>query len=225
MRGIRKGLYDFFKNAIKLYLSTFLEFKVWGKENIPEGPKIFCSNHFSSTDPFYVFTIMDEPVHMIIGPGFSVPLFKHVLKMGKQINALSENKGRVIPSAIEYLKNGESIYIFPEGDLNDQKSLGNFFSGMARIYLSYPVPIIPIGIVSPIRYVKEKEKNIVIGETVYRTLTVLTGKFYANIGKPLTFPEIEKTGMTAEAVGMVTEKVKNMIESLIYDIKVDKFWS
>jgi 1-acyl-sn-glycerol-3-phosphate acyltransferase len=225
MQGFRKFFYNFFKSAIKLYLSTFLEFQVWGKENIPAGPKIFCSNHFSSTDPFYMITIMDEPIHMVIGPGFSVPVFKHVLRMGKQINALSENKENVIPSAVEYLKNDESIYIFPEGDLNDQKTLKEFFSGMARIYLSYPVPIIPIGIISPMRYVKEKERNIVVGETIYKTLTVLTGKFYANIGKPLTFPKIEKTGLTADAIEKVTENVKKEIESLIHDIKINKFWS
>jgi 1-acyl-sn-glycerol-3-phosphate acyltransferase len=225
MHWFRRGLYNFFKISIKLYLTAFLEFKVWGKENIPEGPKIFCSNHFSSTDPFYMITIMDEPIHMIIGPGFSVPFFKHVLKIGKQINALYENRNKVIPTAIDYLRKNESIYIFPEGDLNDQKILKDFYSGMARIYLSHPVPIIPIGIISPIRYVKEKEKNIKIGETVYKTFTVLTGKFYANIGKPLTFPKIGKTGLTPEAVEKVTKSVKKVIELLIRDIKVNKFWS
>ena len=222
MHWLRKGFYNFFKISIKIYLTAFLEFKVWGKENIPKGPKIFCSNHFSSTDPFYMITIMDEPIHMIIGPGFSVPFFKHVLKIGKQINALHENRNKVIPTAIDYLKKNESIYIFPEGDLNDQKILRSFYSGMARIYLSHPVPIIPIGIISPIRYVKEKEKNIKIGETVYRTFTVLTGKFYANIGKPLRFPEYEKKGITAKNIDNVTNNVKKRIESLIRDIKINK---
>jgi 1-acyl-sn-glycerol-3-phosphate acyltransferase len=225
MHWFRKGLYNFFKNFIKLYLNTFLEFKVWGKENIPEGPKIFCSNHFSSTDPFFVITIMDEPIHMIIGPGFSVPVFKHVLKMGKQINALPENREKVIPTAIDYLKKNESIYIFPEGDLNNQKKLRSFYSGMAQIYLSQPVYIVPIGIVSPIRYVKEKERNIKIGETIFKTLTVLTGKFYANIGKPVRFPELEKKGLTTESIDAVTDQIKKKIEALIKDIKMNKFWS
>jgi 1-acyl-sn-glycerol-3-phosphate acyltransferase len=225
MHWLRMSFYNIIKYSIKLYLKTFLEFKVWGKENIPEGPKIFCSNHFSSTDPFYMITIMDEPIHMIIGPGFSVPIFRHVLKMGKQINALDENRKRVVGTAVDYLKNGESIYIFPEGDLNDQKLLGTFYPGMARIYLTHPVPIIPIGIISPIRYVKEKERNIRIGETIYRTLTVLTGKFYANIGKPLMFPKAEKEGLTSDSIERVTSDVKKRIGMLIRDIKINKFWS
>ena len=225
MFWLEKWLYNFFKSIIKLYLTAFLEFRVWGKENIPPGPKIFCSNHFSSTDPFYVITIMDEPIHMIIGPGFSVPVVKQILKIGKQINALSENREKVIPTAVDYLKKAESVFIFPEGDLNDQKILRAFYSGMAKIYLSFPVPIIPIGIISPIRYVKEKEKNIKIGETVYKTLTVLTGKFFANIGKPVRFPEFENDGLTTDAITGVTDQVKKTIEELISDIKTNKFWS
>jgi 1-acyl-sn-glycerol-3-phosphate acyltransferase len=224
MHWLRKGFYNVFKYAIKGYLRTFLEFKVWGKENIPDGPKIFCSNHFSSTDPFFAITIMDEPIHMIIGPGFTVPVFRQILKLGKQINALPEYRTNVIPSAVEYLKKNESVFIFPEGDLNDQRTLRTFYSGMARIYLSYPVPIIPIGIVSPIRYVKERERNIVVGETVYKTLTVLTGKYYANIGKPLRFPSFDRTGVTEEGIKTITDKVKSRISHLIRDIKVNKFW-
>ena len=220
MLWVSKGLYNFFKNLIKLYLNIFLEFKVWGKENIPDGPKIFCS-----TDPFYMITIMDEPIHMIIGPGFTVPVFKQVLKMGKQINALPENREKVIPTAVEYLKKNESIYIFPEGDLNDQKILRSFYTGLARIYLSYPVPIVPIGIISPIRYVKEKKRNLKIGEIEYKTLTVLTGKFYANIGKPLRFPDFENKGLTTESIEKVTDQIKKKIELLISEIKSEKFWS
>lgn len=58
---------------------------------------------------------MDESVHMVIGPGFTVPVFKTILKAGEQINVLPEHRKNVIPKAIEYLKRGESIYIFPKG--------------------------------------------------------------------------------------------------------------
>lgn len=229
MHWMGKSFYNIAKFFIKLYLSLILEFKVWGKEYIPKGPKIFCSNHFSSTDPFYMITVMREPIHMIIGPGFSIPFFKQLLKFSKQINALPEKRKDVVPTAIEYLKNNESIYIFPEGDLNDQKSLRTFYSGIARIYLSYPVPIIPIGIVSPIRYVKEKKRNITIGEVEYKTLTVLTGKFYANIGKPLQFPAFEKQDIRPENIKKVTNEITNEIKTkihdLIQDIKTNKFWS
>jgi len=225
MNWIQKLSYNIFKSVIKIYLYNFLEFKIWGKSNIPPGPKIFCSNHFSSTDPFYVMTIMDEPIHMIIGPAFSVPFFKIILKFGKQINAMPELKDEVIPTAIKYLKNNESIYIFPEGDLGDQKSLGYFYSGIARIYLQNPVPIIPIGILSPIRYVKEAERTMKIDNKISKISTVLTGKYYVNIGKPLRFPSLENTSYTHDDTELITSTIKQEIEMLINDIKTNKFWS
>lgn len=218
MYWLKKKIYNFIKKGIKLYLNIFLEFKVWGHENIIDGPKIFCSNHFSSTDPFFMITIMDEPVHMVIGPGFSVPVFRKILKLGEQINALPENRKNVISDAVKYLKKGESIYIFPEGDLNDQVSLKEFYHGMAKIHLEFPCKIIPIGIVSPIRYVKEIDKNLKVGETTYRTFAVMSGKYYANIGECIDFDKNVK----AEEI---TNTVKNRIKFLIDDIKTNKFWN
>mgnify|MGYP000857679027 FL=1 len=225
MNLVGKIGYKIVRFFIHFYIHNFLEFKVWGQENFIDGPKIYCSNHFSSTDPFFVITLMREPVHMVIGPGFHVPFFRTFLKIAEQINALPENRKNVIPTAVEYLKKGESIYIFPEGDLNDQRSFLKFYTGLSRIYLEYPVPIIPIGIVSPIRYVKEKSINIKVGETEHKTLTVLSGKYYANIGKPITFPDYEKMEDKNRANELITEEVKKKIEELVYDLKINKFWS
>jgi len=84
---------------------------------------------------------------------------------------------------------------------------------------------VPIGILSPIRYVKEKEVNIKVRETTHKTLTVLTGKYYANIGKPMRFPDLEKCLDKDYAIEQITDRVKNEIERLIMDIKLNKFWS
>jgi len=220
MHWLARSMYEVYRSAIRIYLRTFVEFQIWGQENLNEAtpPCIYCSNHFSSTDPFFVITLMKEPVHMVIGPGFSVPIAKHFLKWMEQINALPKHRKEVIPRAVEYLKKGESIYIFPEGDLNNQIEFRQFYHGMAKIYQEYPVPIIPIGIVSPRSHVKRKSATIQVGEHVYETLTVLSGKYYANIGKPLHFPQ----NMPVEEI---TEQVRKQLEYLIWDIKVNKFWN
>jgi 1-acyl-sn-glycerol-3-phosphate acyltransferase len=225
MKFFPRIAYETLKLLTKIYLHTILEFKLWGSDHIPPGPKIFCSNHFSSTDPFFVITLMNDSVHMIIGPGFSVPIARTILKLCEQINALPENRRNVVQEAISYLKKGESIYIFPEGDLNDQNTFLKFYNGLARIYMEYPVPIVPIGIVSPKRYVKETETNIKVGEIVYKTLTVLAGKYFANIGKPLYFDPEKLSSNYDLAVESITSDVKKEIENLVYDIKINKFWS
>ncbi|MGE5473787.1 MAG: lysophospholipid acyltransferase family protein [Ignavibacteriales bacterium] len=219
MHWFKKSIYNLVKYSVYIYLKTFLEFKVWGKENIPTGPKIFCSNHFSSSDLLFVITLIDEPVHMVIGPGFKVPIARWFLKAGEQINALYENRKNVVSNAVEYLSKGESIYIFPEGDLNDQNQLLEFYHGVSKIQQASKCPVIPIGIVAPKRYVKEAKPNIKIGETVYKTLVVLTGKYYANIGKPLYFNE-DKFSIE-ETTSLIREKIIFLID----DIKTNKFWS
>jgi 1-acyl-sn-glycerol-3-phosphate acyltransferase len=208
-----------------LYTKLFLEFKVWGREYIPEGPKIFCANHFSSTDPFFMITLMKEPVHMVIGPGFKVPVLKTVLRLGEQINALPEVRQEVIPESVGFLKEGESVFIFPEGVLTDPTTLGRFYHGLARIYLGFPCPVIPIGIISPKRYIKEKEAGITVGETIHQTLTVMSGKYYANIGEPMYFEKEEKMKDTVKAVESITGSVRERINYLINDIKINKFWA
>ncbi|URA10072.1 lysophospholipid acyltransferase family protein [Thermospira aquatica] len=239
MHWIARSMYEVYRTAIRLYLRTFVEFQVWGQENLSETPTpcIYCSNHFSSTDPFFVITLMKEPVHMVIGPGFSVPIVKHFLKWMEQINALPQHRKEVIPQALFYLLKKESIYIFPEGDLNNQVEFREFYHGMAKIYKEFQsrlsqqlsqeensslphqeASIIPIGIVSPRSHVKRKSATIHVGENQYETLTVLSGKYYANIGKPMYFPP----DMPLENI---TEQVRKQLEYLIWDIKVNKFWS
>ncbi len=228
MHWFPRTVYNIIRGGIKFYLKIFLEFKVWGKSNIPKnGAKIFCSNHFSSTDPFFVITLMKEPVHMVIGPGFSVPFFRKILKHGEQINASPSERKNVVNNAASYLEKGESIYIFPEGDLNSQGGLAKFYTGIAKIYLKKPVPIIPIAIISPMRYVKEKDYNIKTEEETFRTLTVLSGKYYANIGEPLDFSEYLNLADadTRKIEEEITDKIKKKIEELLLDIKLNKFWS
>ena len=220
----KKGIYNLLKSLMKINLNLFFDFQVWGKENIPKGPKIFCSNHFSSSDPSFVITLMKEPVHMVIGSAFGIPLVSSILKAGEQISAFTEDERKqVIKRAADFLKKGESIYIFPEGDLNDQDNLRYFYSGLARIYLEYPVPIVPIGLISPKRNVIDKD--IKVKEVLYHRLTIVSKNYYANIGKPMEFPNEIKMEDPKEASKNITEKIKNIIEELIRDIKENKFWS
>ncbi len=218
MNIISRSVYEVIKFVVKSYLDIFMEFKVWGKENIDfDGPKIYCSNHFSSTDPFFVITLMKEPVHMIIGPGFSVPIVKTILKWGEQINALSSHRKTVVDKAVKFIEKGESVYIFPEGDLNDQTSLMKFYTGIAKIYLKTHCPIVPIGLASPKSHVKEKSASIKVDGKIFKTKLVLSGKYFANIGKPIYFS-------SEKSEEEITEMVKKEVEDLINDIKINKFW-
>jgi len=224
MNFIGKTGYNVVKLFTKLQLGLSFDFQIWGRENIPQdSPKIYCSNHFSSSDPVFVTTLMEEPIHMIIGAAFSVPFVNLFLHIGEQISAYGEARKQAVDTAVHYLEKGESVYIFPEGELGNQQQLRKFYKGLAYVYLKCPVPIVPIGLTSPQRNVKEKE--VAVGAAFYHKLRVTSKNYYANIGKPMKFPQYEQMDDIREAAGHITDGVKEEVAFLIRDIKENKFWN
>jgi 1-acyl-sn-glycerol-3-phosphate acyltransferase len=208
---------------VKLSLQLNYDFQTWQEEPLPSGPKIFCSNHFSSSDVHFVTTLMRDPLHVVIGPGFGIPVVGRFLHWTEQVKALTpEDRKKVVEVAVSYLKEGDSVYIFPEGRLNMQQELDVFRPGIARMYLKNPVPIIPIGLIAPKRRVKDKRSK-----TAGRQMTVVSRNYYANIGKPMEFPraiELAKTDQK-QAEQEICSALKEQVLSLINEIKTEKFWS
>ncbi len=206
-----------------MILNFNYDFCVWKEEDFPPGPKIFCSNHFSSSDVHFVTTLSKQPLHMVIGPAFSIKFIKNFLYWSEQIPALSrDDKNNVVKNAVKYLKEGDNVYIFPEGRLNTQEELDIFRAGIARIYLEYPVPIIPIGLIAPKRRVRDKHSP-----AARRKVTVVNKNYYANIGKALLFTEEEEIAKKDPKLAekLILEKLRDKISFLIKDVKTNKFWS
>lgn len=223
MRRMARFLHGTYRLGVRIFLSLGYDFCTWKEEELPEGAKIFVSNHFSSSDAHFVTTLMKDNLHMVIGPGFGVPLLKHYLKWAEQIPAKTkEQRGKVVESAVKYIKQGDSIYIFPEGRLNTGREMTTFHKGAARIYLQTGVPIIPIGLIAPMRRLKKKDSQF-----VGHSMTVVSKNYYANIGKPMTFPEEMEIAKSdpVKAEEIITEKIKSEVQRLIDDIKNNKFWS
>ncbi len=166
---------------------------------------------------------MKDPLHMVIGPGFDVRLLKHYLRWTQQIPAnTKENRAQVVNRAVEYLGQGDSIYIFPEGRLNTGRELMEFHKGAARIYLDSGCPVIPIGLIAPMRRMRTKS-----GTFVGHSMKVVSRNYYANIGRAMTFPEEMEMARSdrAKAEQMITDRIKDEVSFLIEDIRNDKFWS
>jgi 1-acyl-sn-glycerol-3-phosphate acyltransferase len=212
-----------YRTIVRIILGLNYDFYVWKEEPLPEGPKIFCSNHFSSSDVHFVTTLTHDDLHMVIGRAYGIPIVRSFLSWTEQIRALTpEEKKQVVPSAVSYLAQGDSVYIFPEGKLNTQGTLGRFHFGVARMYLSHPVPVIPIGLVAPRRRVRYK-----FSFAAGRDMTVVSKNYYANIGREMEFPqalEMAKTDKT-KAEQMICAALETEVTRLVDDIKNTKFWS
>ena len=223
MKALPRFLHGAYRLGVRIFLSLGYDFCTWREEELPPGPKIFVSNHFSSSDAHFVTTLMKDPLHMVIGPGFDVRIIRHYLSWAQQIPANNrKNRASVVRKAVEYLSQGDSVYIFPEGRLNTGHELMEFRKGAARIYLDSHCPVIPIGLIAPMRRLRHRK-----GSLVGHSMTVVSRNYYANIGRPMTFPEEEELARHDRVLAeeIITQKIKDEVARLIADIKENKFWS
>jgi len=219
---LKRTLYFTLVHATKIYQKLFMDFRVWGRELLPSGPKIYVTNHITSTDPNWILSVFTEQVHAIWGPPYQSKLTARILDFLEQINAMPEHRKTVVDAAVRYLKNGESVWILPEGDLQAPFQLGHFYPGAARIYRRTRAPIIPIALVAPRSAMREWPMNIVVDGRVYRTIMVLRGPYCVNVGEPF-FPNTTEDGGPEEDQ-RVMEELKERIRVLVEDVRTNKFW-
>lgn len=208
--------------AIGVYQRVFMRLHVWGRENIPAGPKIFVTNHISTHDSFWVMPLFGTPLHIVIGPGYQKRAVAPILDWLEQINALPEHRGSVVSKAVGYLEKGESVYIAPEGDAQELFQLGRFYPGVARIYRGARVPIVPVALAAPKRAMWRAPIREVVDGRVYETKTVLRGPFCINVGEAM-MPELPP-GSDREQEAAVLDALHGRMNALLEDIRVNKFW-
>jgi len=219
---VKRTLYRSMIGVLKIYQRLFLDFRVWGRELIPPGPKIYVTNHITSTDPNWVLPVFTEPVHVIIGPGYQSKVLALIFDFFEQINAMPDYRKTVVDAAVRYLQKGESIYTAPEGDIQEPFQLGHFYPGVARIYRRTRAPIIPIALVAPRSAMSEWPMKIVVDGRVYRYIMVFRGPYCVNVGEPF-YPDTTDDGGSEEDQ-RVMEEIKERIRLLVDDVRTNKFW-
>lgn len=124
--------------------------RVIGQENLPEGSVLFISNHQSNFDIPIFMSYINKPKAFISKiETAKIPvlaswmrLMKCVFMDRKDIRQSVEaiNKGA------EFLKQGYSMVIFPEGTRSRDGSLGEFKAGSFKLAVKSGVPIVPVAI-------------------------------------------------------------------------------
>jgi 1-acyl-sn-glycerol-3-phosphate acyltransferase len=221
--AFRAALFHLYAFTIKAYQRLFLDLHVWGRENIPSGPKIYVSNHITSTDAFWVLPIFPERVHIVIGPTYHWRFMARLHDAYEQISAVPADRKTVVPKAVRFLRQGGAVWITPEGDLYEVFRLGRFYPGAARIYLQIQVPIVPIGLIAPKHHIRRYPcLDMVVEGRVYPMKPLLRGTYCINVGEPL-WPEIPQ-GNPEKQIELITSLIKERIRSLMEEVRVNKFW-
>lgn len=141
-------LYYAGRTALDLYTRLMLRKDVQCRATLPDGPKILAANHPTTTDPFYILTLVPEQMSILVTEGaFDVPVFGRYLLGAGHVPAVRNSGGATIGALKRKLEAGRSVAIFPEGALSPIE--GGFHpphTGVARLALSTGAPVVPVGI-------------------------------------------------------------------------------
>lgn len=143
-----KAVFNILRGVYYVCLSLLFPFKRYGnKRRFNDREYIFVSNHLSRLDVFPCALATSKPVHFICKKQLeNSAAGRWVVKMCQCIPVSRDGTdvGAVMQS-IRYLKNGESLAIFPEGTRNKTDDIFlPFKSGAAMISIKTKTPIVPV---------------------------------------------------------------------------------
>lgn len=116
--------------------------------DLPTGPKIIAPNHPSTLDPVMVTGVLQERLHILIDDTlFKLPGVGAYLRRTGHIPVVPGEGRTAFEKAIDLLRAGENVGIFPEGRISPLTG-GSYpgRTGAARLALLTGAPIVPVGI-------------------------------------------------------------------------------
>lgn len=208
---VQKALYHVSKPMVKTYTGTMLKMDVHHKCNFPSGAKIIASNHPSTGDPFFVASMLGfQSFIMINDVLFNVPVLGEYLRRSGHISVKPGHGQEAIDEALEHLKAGHTIMIFPEGLISPLE--GGFHkgrTGVARLALASGAPVIPVGIHL------QKDRLHTLKSTVSGKEEIshwyLRGPYNVTVGKPMRFSgDVEDHTLVNETANQVMLKIMRL---------------
>lgn len=169
---------------VKLFLIK--DVKGWG--NIPKRNFILVSNHQSYLDIIISsYLCVPRKFHFIGQIDGWKGLSKYFIKFAYFIFGVipldrtkDESRTEVIEKAIEILKNGDTLVIYPEGRRSITGEIQEGKLGTAKIFLKTGVPILPVGIKGTFELMPPKGKL-----KIKRIIEI-------NVGSPIFFEKESK---------------------------------
>src|SRR5574340_822751 len=213
----QKLMYWISKPIVLSYTGTALKMDVQKQEPLPAGAKIIAANHPSTTDPFFVASMLRTQSFILINNLlFQVPILGEYLRRSGHIPVIAGGGQAAIDRALEHLAKDHTIMIFPEGDLSPEG--GGFHkprTGVARLALLSGAPVIPVGI----QLQRERchvVRSRVKGNDEYGRW-YLRGPYAVTVGQPLRF-----TG-DVEDRPYVRQVAENVMHQIIEMARLSEF--
>src|SRR5688572_32542504 len=127
-----------------------IRYKVVGRENVPDGPVVFCSNHESNVDPPVLFEALHPQLHILYKAELhKFPIMGTVFDVGGFVPIDRGDRDKAMASiakGAEALRAGHSFLIFPEGTRSRTGHLLPFKKGGFIMAIQAQAPIVPVAI-------------------------------------------------------------------------------
>lgn len=169
------------------YTSAMLKMDIQKHEQVHPGAKIIAANHPSTSDPFFVAAMLQHQVFILIKDLlFDVPVLGEYLRRSGHIPVRAGGGQEAIQAALEHLRAGHTVMIFPEGAVSPlQGGFHQARTGVARLALLSGAPVIPVGI----HLARERIhaiRSVVKGKEEYGHWYI-SGPYNITVGHPLHY--------------------------------------
>jgi 1-acyl-sn-glycerol-3-phosphate acyltransferase len=194
-------LYWVIRKVFRAIYRFCFRWRIQGLENIPtDRPFIICANHFSWWDPPLVACLVShKPVRFMAKEElFRFPVVGFVLR---RVYAFPVRRGKAdktaIRTALDTLRNGGILGLFPEGTRNKTGELLPPQPGIALIALKSGAIVLPVAIAGPYRLLR---------------------KVRVKIGKPLLLTECDeqlaRAGQLEHVAGLIMAEIRLLYRDL-----------
>ena len=149
--GIQRWVYPMVRSWCRtVQTSALLRHRIRGRENIPNGPFMIIANHSSHLDGPALIVTMGIDIHFVIKKELAeVPLWGAAAMRAGFIaidRSRSAEAQRTMTEAIESIRRGRHVLVFPEGTRSTRPELRPFKPGAFHLAHKMKCPILAVAI-------------------------------------------------------------------------------